>query len=123
MGCRTGVTYADDNYAALMMYNGVLGGFPHSKLFINVREKASLAYYAASRVESHKGILTVQSGIEIANYQKAVDIIRDQFDQMRQGKFTDLEISQTRAMLTNQLKERQDRALDLVDAHYHGMVG
>lgn len=123
MGCRTGVTYADDNYAALLMFNGILGGFPHSKLFINVREKASLAYYAASRVESHKGILTVQSGIEIVNYQKAVDIIREQFDQMRQGKFTDSEISQTRVMLINQLKERQDRAFDLVDAHYHGIVG
>lgn len=123
MGCRTGVTYIDDDYAALQMYNGILGGFPHSKLFINVREKASLAYYAASRIESHKGILTVQSGIEIGNYQKAVDIIHDQFDQMKQGAFTDSELAQTRAMLINQLKERQDRPFDLIDAHYHGIVG
>ncbi|WP_108024355.1 EF-P 5-aminopentanol modification-associated protein YfmF [Melghirimyces profundicolus] len=122
MGCRTGVTLADDDYPALQMYNGILGGFPHSKLFINVREKASLAYYAASRLESHKGILTVQSGIEIDNYQKAVDIIREQFDLMERGEFTDAEVNQTRAMLTNQLKERQDRAHDLVDSHYHGML-
>ncbi len=63
-----------------LMYNGVLGGYPHSKLFTNVREKASLAYYASSRFDGHKGILTIQSGIEMANYEKAVDIIRKQLD-------------------------------------------
>ncbi|MDR6224243.1 EF-P 5-aminopentanol modification-associated protein YfmF [Desmospora profundinema] len=122
MGYRTPVTYADDTYPALLMYNGILGGFPHSKLFVNVREKASLAYYAASRIESHKGILTVQSGIEIDNYQRAVDIIQEQFDLMAQGKFNETEWSQTRAMLINQLRERQDRAYDLIDAHYHGVI-
>ena len=50
----------------LQVFNGIFGGFPHSKLFINVREKASLAYYAASRLESHKGLLMVMSGIENA---------------------------------------------------------
>ncbi|GGE24950.1 peptidase M16 [Marinithermofilum abyssi] len=122
MGCRTQTSIADDDYIPLMVYNGILGGFPHSKLFINVREKASLAYYAASRLESHKGILTVQSGIEIGNYQKAVDIIKEQFDLMQQGQFSDKELAQTRAMLINQLRERQDRPFDLIDAHYHGVL-
>ena len=39
MGLRTSITYADDQYAAALMYNGILGGYPHSKLFVNVREK------------------------------------------------------------------------------------
>ncbi|PTM58929.1 EF-P 5-aminopentanol modification-associated protein YfmF [Desmospora activa] len=122
MGFRTPVTLVDDAYPALLMYNGILGGFPHSKLFINVREKASLAYYAASRIESHKGILTVQSGIEIENYQRAVDIIQEQIEMMAQGKINDTEWSQTRTMLIHQLRERQDRAYDLIDAHYHGVL-
>ncbi|SMO55566.1 EF-P 5-aminopentanol modification-associated protein YfmF [Melghirimyces algeriensis] len=122
LGYRTQITLADPDYPALQMYNGILGGFPHSKLFINVREKASLAYYAASRLESHKGILTVQSGIEIDNYQQAVDIIRKQFAMMERGEFTESEMNQTRAMLINQLKERQDRAYNVIDAHYHGVL-
>lgn len=122
MGFRTPVTLVDDAYPALLMFNGILGGFPHSKLFINVREKASLAYYAASRLESHKGILTVQSGIEIENYQRALDIILEQFELMAQGKFNDTEWSQTRTMLIHHLRERQDRAYDLIDAHYHGVL-
>ena len=122
MGCRTGVTIRDDDYVPLLMYNGILGGFPHSKLFMNVREKASLAYYASSRLESHKGILTIQSGIEIANYQKALDIIRKQLEAMRRGEITDRELSQTRATLSNQLRERQDRPYELIDFAYHSLL-
>lgn len=59
-----------------LLYNGILGGYPHSKLFVNVREKESLAYYASSRYDGHKGIATIQSGIEIPNYEKAVTIIK-----------------------------------------------
>jgi len=122
MGCRTGVTIRDDDYVPLLMYNGILGGFPHSKLFLNVREKASLAYYASSRLESHKGILTIQSGIEIANYQKALDIIREQLEAMRKGEISDRELSQTRATLSNQLRERQDRPYELIDFAYHSIL-
>lgn len=39
MGIRTSITYGDPQYAAALMYNGILGGYPHSKLFVNVREK------------------------------------------------------------------------------------
>ena len=48
MGLRSTITYGDDEYAAALLYNGILGGYPHSKLFVNVREKESLAYYASS---------------------------------------------------------------------------
>src|SRR5699024_1110296 len=63
LGYRTGVTIADEHYASLQVFNGLFGGFPHSKLFMNVREKHSLAYYAASRIEGHKGLMIVMSGI------------------------------------------------------------
>lgn len=85
MGFRTGTHFTDDDYPALQLFNGLFGGFSHSKLFINVREKASLAYYAASRIESFKGLLMVMSGIEVGNYQKAVDIIKEQFQEMKKA--------------------------------------
>ena len=64
IGYRTNITFQDDDYFALHVLNGLYGGFPSSKLFMNVREKHSLAYYAASRIESHKGLLIVFCGIE-----------------------------------------------------------
>ncbi|MDQ0169995.1 EF-P 5-aminopentanol modification-associated protein YfmF [Paenibacillus tundrae] len=114
MGLRTSITYRDPEYASALLYNGILGGYPHSKLFVNVREKESLAYYASSRYDGHKGIATIQSGIEIPNYEKAVTIIKQQLEEMKSGAITDLEMSQTKAMIRNLLKEMQDSAYEMI---------
>ncbi|TCS92576.1 EF-P 5-aminopentanol modification-associated protein YfmF [Hazenella coriacea] len=122
LGCRTQISIQDEDYPALLMYNGVLGGFPHSKLFMNVREKASLAYYCSSRIESHKGLLNIQSGIEIANYKQAVEIIQQQLEAMRQGEINDKEVAQTKATVSNQYREVQDRSYELINYHYHHVL-
>lgn len=123
MGYRTGITYCDNDYDALQVFNGIYGGFSHSKLFINVREKNSLAYYAASRYESHKGLLMVMSGIESKNYEKAVTIIKEQLEEMKKGNFTDEEIVQTKAVLRNQILETVDTAKGLTEVMYHEVIG
>ncbi|MGE7822901.1 EF-P 5-aminopentanol modification-associated protein YfmF [Paenibacillus sp. NPDC093718] len=114
MGLRSTITYGDDEYAAALLYNGILGGYPHSKLFVNVREKESLAYYASSRYDSHKGIATIQSGIEVQNFEKAVKIIQQQLDDMAKGAITDIEMTQTKAMIRNVIKEMQDSAFEMI---------
>ncbi|WP_397361798.1 EF-P 5-aminopentanol modification-associated protein YfmF [Paenibacillus sp.] len=119
MGLRTSITYKDDTYASALMYNGILGGYPHSKLFVNVREKESLAYYASSRYDGHKGIGTIQSGIEAQNYGKAVEIIEKQLDEMKAGNISDLELSQTKAMIRNQLSEIQDSAFEMISFDFN----
>ncbi|MFC0215681.1 EF-P 5-aminopentanol modification-associated protein YfmF [Paenibacillus chartarius] len=122
MGLRIPVTYSDEAYAAALMYNGILGGFPHAKLFTNVREKASLAYYASSRYDGHKGIMTIQSGIEIQNYEKAVSIIREQLDAMAAGTYSETELSQTRAMIINHLRELQDSAFEIIGFDFNSIL-
>ncbi|MBE4908665.1 insulinase family protein [Bacillus luteolus] len=122
IGYRTNVYYGDDDYNALQVFNGLFGGFSHSKLFVNVREKESLAYYAASRVESHKGLLMVMSGIEFKNYERAVTIINEQMDAMCQGEFTDQDIDQTKAVIKNQLLETIDTARGMVEVFYQNAV-
>ncbi|MDT2045856.1 MULTISPECIES: pitrilysin family protein [Bacillaceae] len=119
IGYRTNVVYGDRQYFALQVFNGIFGGFSHSKLFINVREKASLAYYAASRVESHKGLLMVMSGIDAKNYDQAITIIKEQMEEMKNGSFTDSEIAQTKAVIHNQLLETVDTPRGLVEVMYH----
>lgn len=122
MGLRTGVGYGDDDYPAILLYNGILGGYPHSKLFINVREKESLAYYASSRLDGHKGICTIQSGIEIGNYDKAVAIIKEQLESLRQGNISELEIDQTKAMIANHLRELQDSAYEMIAYDFNSVL-
>lgn len=122
IGFRTNVVYGDEDYFALQVMNGIYGGFSHSKLFINVREKASLAYYAASRLESHKGLMMVMSGIEHKNYDQAVTIINEQMQAMKNGDFTDQELTQTKAVIKNQLLETIDTARGIVEVLYHNVV-
>lgn len=122
IGYRTNILYGDKDYYALQVFNGIFGGFSHSKLFINVREKASLAYYVASRLESHKGLMMVMSGIDNKNYDQAVGIIKDQMEAMRNGDFTEEEMAQTKAVIKNQLLETIDTARGMTEILYHNVV-
>ena len=122
IGYRTFVTYKDEDYFALQLFNGLFGGFSHSKLFVNVREKNSLSYYAASRFESHKGLLFVMSGIEAKNYEKAVEIIKEQMLAMQNGEFSEEEIHQTKSVIQNQILEAIDTPRGFVEMLYHGII-
>ncbi len=108
LGYATGITANDPDYPALVMYAGVLGGFPHSKLFMNVREKASLAYYAYARLDAVLGLMIVGAGIEFDNFDAAVDIINQQVDLMRQGSISDEEMQFTFKGLTNEIRAEND---------------
>lgn len=122
IGLRTKVTHGDDAYPALVVYNGILGSFPHSKLFVNLREKASLAYYASSRLESYKGLLYIQSGIQVEQYDKALQIIKQQLEEMRNGNITETELSFTVSGLINSFRTVEDSPESLVDIHTGGLV-
>ncbi|UFU01095.1 insulinase family protein [Radiobacillus kanasensis] len=122
LGYRTNITYNDSDYAALQVFNGIFGGFPSSKLFINVREKNSLAYYAASRVESHKGLLLVFSGINPADYQKAKDIMLEQMEAMKQGEFTEQQVEEVKSLVVSQFLETMDHPVGLIEVMYHQVI-
>jgi len=108
LGFRTGINYGSNDYFPLLMYNGILGGFPHSKLFLNVREKASLAYYAYSRLEKHKGLMVISSGVETENYEKALEIINRQVECIAAGEVSEEEFANTYQGLQNQLLMEDD---------------
>ena len=108
IGYATPVRFGDEDFAKMQIFNGIFGGYAHSKLFMNVREKESLAYYASSSYSSHYGLLFVVSGIEPANEEKARELIAQQLTAMQNGEISDLELAQTKAMLINQLKEALD---------------
>ena len=78
-------------YAALI-YNNILGGSANSKLFQNVREKASLAYAAGSKYLKIKNNIFISCGIEIKNYEKALKLVKEQIEDIKKGDFTDNDI-------------------------------
>ncbi|MEW5784086.1 MAG: pitrilysin family protein, partial [Bacillota bacterium] len=123
MGYRTNTSYDDPLYFALLMYNGILGAFPHSKLFMNVREKAGLAYYVYSRLEKHKGIMIVAAGIESGDYEQAKDIIEEQMADMAAGKISEPEMENTRRGLINQLRAQDDNPYQMISFYLDGAIG
>lgn len=121
LGYRTNIPYGDDIFP-LLYYNGILGGFPHSKLFQNVREKESLAYYAFSRLEKTKGIMLISSGIEIENYEKALDIINKQVANMVKGEISDYEFENTKKGLLSQAILQEDNPYQQVSSVLEGVI-
>ena len=86
------------------VYNAILGGGANSKLFQNVREKASLAYTAGSNYKRQKNIILIRCGIEISNYEKALSTIQKQLEDIKNGKFSEEDINNAKKIITESIK-------------------
>lgn len=99
----------DDNLRFdVMIYNSIFGGSANSKLFQNVREKASLAYTASSSYYRFKNNIFINCGIEIKNYDKALEIIKQQIEDMKKGDFTDEEVENAKKGIIASIKTIDD---------------
>ena len=96
-----GFTCGSSDHTALLLGNTLFGGSSNSKLFLNVREKLSLCYYASSAYHRQKGLITVSSGIEFADYQRAYDEILRQLEAVQKGRLEDWEMGGARSTLLN----------------------
>lgn len=103
----------------ISIYNALLGGSATSKLFQEVREKASLAYSANSSFVRHKGNIMISCGIEIKNYEKTLEIIRKQLEDMKAGKFTDEELENSKKGIISGIKGMEDEQ-DTEITYYFG---
>ena len=104
LGFRMGRTMLEPDYPAFSVFNAAFGGSVTSKLFLNVRERLSLCYYASSTIERHKGVMVVSSGVEFKNFETARTEILAQLDAIRAGELSEWEfLSAKRAVMTAQL--------------------
>ncbi|ACL74853.1 EF-P 5-aminopentanol modification-associated protein YfmF [Ruminiclostridium cellulolyticum] len=122
MGFRTHVQPADNDYYALMVFSGLLGGGMHSKLFQNVREKAGLAYYVFAGLEKFKGLMVIASGIDINNKNTAQEIIMKQLDEIRLGNITEYEFEATLKSLKTGIMSLKDSQLYVVDFYLSQLI-
>lgn len=101
----------EDAKYKIALYNVILGEGATSKLFQNVREKESLAYTTRSNYIRQKSNIFIRCGIEIGNYEKAVKVIREQLEKMKQGDFSEEDIENAKKYVVAGLrttKEEQD---------------
>ena len=115
IGLKCGVDPTTEEYYALMLGSCIFGGSPFSKLFNNVREKLSLAYYAACRTDRLKSVMMISSGIETGNFQKAYDEILVQLEKMKQGEISQEELEAAKKYLASGLIAMYDNMRVLED--------
>ena len=114
--CST--SYGDNHHLVMVVMNGLLGGFAHSKLFTNVRENAGLAYTISSQLDLFSGQLRMYAGIDRGNRNQARKLMNHQLLELKKGNFTDLEIEQTKEMIRRTLLLAQDSQTSLIERVY-----
>lgn len=115
IGFRLGECMDEPNVAAIKVFNAVFGGSVTSKLFMNVREKLSLCYFASSFIDMHKGILAVSSGIEFEKYDAALSEILSQLESVRNGDVSDYELFAAKSSIASDYRTIEDSPVALED--------
>lgn len=117
MGFSSEMCGDDDVSLPLMVATDIFGGGPYSRLFANVREKMSLCYYCSASAVRQKGLVTVDSGVEAENAEKAQKEISAQLDAVKKGEFTDFEFEASLKSLRDSLNSYNDSQV-LLDTWY-----
>ena len=127
MGLRTDLRVGDEDFWDLLVATGVLGGFPHSKLFRNVREAEGLCYHASASLERYKGLMFMFAGIDAENADKTRDMCLAQLEAIRQGEVSPDELDNTVAAFRQAYRGILDRPTSLMNFDYlmsvHGGSG
>lgn len=111
-----------DDFYALNLYNAILGTTPSSKLFQNVREKESLAYTVRSRYYRFKDIIVIFAGINKENYQKAVDVIKEQIEAIKRGEISKEEFESAKDSLMADLLEWKDSKIAMAKMKFANII-
>ena len=122
LGFRAELGSTPEEFYAAAICNSVFGGGPHSKLFNNVREKLSLAYYVFSRLYRLKSIMVVSSGVEIDSFQKAYDEILLQLKELQAGKLDEKELAAAKSYYINALNSFKDSVFGYEDFYLTGLL-
>ena len=118
LGYHSPVKYGDDEHLPMLVMNGLLGEFAHSKLFTNVRENAGIAYTVSSQLDLFSSLLRMYAGIDRENRNQARKLMNHQLLDLKKGNFTDFELEQTKEMIRRSLLMAQDNQQTLVERVY-----
>lgn len=108
MGYRINLPYEDKLYDAFLLGNNILGSGPESKLFLNVREKESLAYYVYSRGYKFKSLMIINAGVESDKIDSVIDISNKEVEHIQNGNFDDHDINIAKNSMITSIKSMYD---------------
>ncbi|MCL2565012.1 MAG: insulinase family protein [Defluviitaleaceae bacterium] len=118
MGLRGGCSYSGKSFYEFLVFNEILGGSGNSKLFMNLREKASLCYDVFSFLYRAKSILMIQSGVETKNIDLAITKINEQLQAIKDSQISDDELHLAKQSLLAGFKSITDSQGGVLDFNY-----
>lgn len=122
LGYHFPIQYGESEHLPLVVLNALLGGFAHSKLFVNLREKEGLAYTISSNFDIFSGMMRIYAGIDRSNRTRTVALINRQILDLKRGNFSLEELNQTKKMLKNSVLLAQDRQNTILERAYMSSV-
>lgn len=108
------LTEFERKYSSLAYIN-LLGGGWNSKLNKTVREKNSMCYYIYATRQMTFNVGFIYSGIAASNYEKVLDLIKEEMEKIKKGQITEEELNVVKDTYTNALINIEDNQMDVVD--------
>lgn len=102
----------------LRVYNEILGGSSNSLLFLNVREKHSLAYYINSFSQYYDNLVIIYGGINSAKTNMAIKLIKDALKKMEKGSFKEELLDNALKTIISAIKVSEDSNSGIVNNYY-----
>ena len=114
IGCKLmDLTDFERNYV-FVLYSWILGGGMNSLLTQTVREKNSLCYYIYAVRQNLFESLKIYAGIDGKDFDKTYELILDEMENMRKGKFSSELFEGVKEIYYNSLIKIEDSQSDLV---------
>ena len=122
MGFRVNTPPLSPEYYAAVLCVAILGQGTQSKMFVNIREKNSMAYYAAAYSNRMKGVMLAYCAIDFANKDAAQKLIKEQLDAIRNGEITQDEYVAAVKTLCNDLYSYSDSQSHVLSYYFNQSV-
>jgi predicted Zn-dependent peptidase len=94
----------DPLHDAAIVYDTVLGGYPDSILFTDVREKQGLCYDISSAYDPHKGTLVISAGVDRNRSDVALDSIARIVSDLKRERLSEESVENAKRALVHQLR-------------------
>ncbi len=122
IGYRTGRTFRDNDFEALMVGSVLLGGHPGSLLFSTIREEHSLAYYVGADLDMYSDKLFVYCGIAPNDYEAARKLIGEQIAILKDGAFSNENLEDSKSMLVGSYQTSLDSVAGMIATAYQKVL-
>ncbi len=123
MGYRSEIRVKDEQYRGMFLFSLMMGGFFHSSLFQEIREKRSLSYSVNSDYNSKKGTFAIYAGLSANKIDEFKEVVTNIIEDYQNGNIDDEVFELTKkAIIANHYK-LADRSSDGISLVVNDVMG